>query len=766
MTPLPSQKLTEALRELDERLRGIPFQSLTATRNHLTSLSQWAFTTAQSDRLARAMQQLARSTDSPLDLYELLCGALGLPEGTPDAIAELSDVPQVVLCPCPGPLRRLPVPRRKPPGVAAGHSSPAAGRPDITSQRRLRHGKGHPVYNLHAYHTKVPPEAIVECLLRHSAPGDIVFDGFCGSGMTGVAAQWCGDADTLSGLGYTIDEAGQIWQPTTSDENPGRRSTAPVGRLGARQALLADLSPAATFIASALNTPADTDRLAARGNDILTRLADQWSWLYRTWHNDEERGRPAPAPWHELQQAVASGTSAEELADQFRSARAKGSPLANVERFVWSDVFGCPACGARFTFHEAAVDADSGRVARSFPCPDCGLEQPKRLWERPVCHVDDPVLGRSVPMAEQELVYVEYRWEGQRFGKRPDALDRQLAAAAIRFVPAESVPRVELFAGKETSRNRRLGITHVHHFYTWRNLLILAALHAECRTDRHLRFWFSSHLANLSRLNRYRPDVTFPYNPLSGTYYIGSRTAESNPWTAYRHKLSKLTRTLRPLRRSQQVECRSLTACHLPPRSVDYVFTDPPFGGNLAYAELNLLCEAWLGVRTRRVAEAVENRAAGKSVADYQAQLAACFESYYRVLKPGRMMTLLFHHTQAEVWAALQSAVWEAGFELVSIGFLDKGLDTFKQSQSAGSVKHDLLIDLRKPRRRPAARQPLQPGRPDEVWAWLDAEAATWGDAPPEPSSLYGRAVAHLMQQGKTVPVSAGEFYRQLMRRV
>ena len=54
-------------------------------------------------------------------------------------------------------------------------------------------GKTDPIYNAHSYHTKVPHKAIMHYILHYTNPGDLVFDGFCGSGMTGVATQMCGD---------------------------------------------------------------------------------------------------------------------------------------------------------------------------------------------------------------------------------------------------------------------------------------------------------------------------------------------------------------------------------------------------------------------------------------------------------------------------------------------------------------------------------------------------------------------------------------------
>jgi hypothetical protein len=59
----------------------------------------------------------------------------------------------------------------------------------------IKEGENDPIYNAHSYHTKVPHKAIMRYILHYTKPGDIVFDGFCGTGMTGVAAQMCGAPD-------------------------------------------------------------------------------------------------------------------------------------------------------------------------------------------------------------------------------------------------------------------------------------------------------------------------------------------------------------------------------------------------------------------------------------------------------------------------------------------------------------------------------------------------------------------------------------------
>ena len=62
-------------------------------------------------------------------------------------------------------------------------------RPPFASD--IKEGKNDPIYNAHSYHTKVPPRGIIPYILHYTEPGDLILDPFCGSGMTGVAAQMC-----------------------------------------------------------------------------------------------------------------------------------------------------------------------------------------------------------------------------------------------------------------------------------------------------------------------------------------------------------------------------------------------------------------------------------------------------------------------------------------------------------------------------------------------------------------------------------------------
>ena len=62
-------------------------------------------------------------------------------------------------------------------------------------------GKNNTIYNAHSYHTKVPYKAIMRYILHYTKPGDIIFDGFAGSGMTGLASEMCSDIKEIKELG-------------------------------------------------------------------------------------------------------------------------------------------------------------------------------------------------------------------------------------------------------------------------------------------------------------------------------------------------------------------------------------------------------------------------------------------------------------------------------------------------------------------------------------------------------------------------------------
>lgn len=106
----------------------------------------------------------------------------GFPIGTDEDIIALSDAPFYTACPNPFIEDFI-----KEYGTPYDEATDDYHREPFSDD--VEENKHDLIYNIHGYHTKVPPKAIQTYIQHYTSPGDIVFDGFSGSGMTGVAAQ-------------------------------------------------------------------------------------------------------------------------------------------------------------------------------------------------------------------------------------------------------------------------------------------------------------------------------------------------------------------------------------------------------------------------------------------------------------------------------------------------------------------------------------------------------------------------------------------------
>ena len=183
------------------------------------------------------------------------------------------------------------------------------------------------------------------------------------------------------------------------------------------------------------------------------------------------------------------------------------------------------------------------------------------------------------------------------------------------------------------------GVYYIHQLYTDRTLFLLSKLWERCTTFN--RFCITNSIArNLTKLNRF---VVNKYHmngringPLTGTLYVPSEIVEQNIFDLLEVKHSPEVEELN-LSNAIQVG-DALHNKTLQDNSVDYIFTDPPFGDNIMYSELNRITEAWLKVLTNVKDEAIANKTQKKTVTDYMILMQTAFQDYYRILKH------LFHY--------------------------------------------------------------------------------------------------------------------------
>jgi DNA modification methylase len=633
-------------------------------------------------------------------------------------------------------------------------------------------GKNDPIYNAHSYHTKVPHKAIMRYILQYTDPGNIVFDGFCGTGMTGVAAQLCGDQAVVESLGYRVDKDGTIKLPITDEK--GKTVWKSFSKLGSRLAIQNDLSPAATFIAYNYNTPVDVKVFEQEAKRILNKVEEECGWMYRTLRTEVKRLRTEPPDaWAEKIKACKD-------TDNLRAMLSSQHPsLGTINYTVWSDVFICPECTQEVVFWEVAVDKKAGKVKPEFPCPHCQAMLTKRRMDRAWVTRFDKAINQTIRQAKQVPVLINYSVDKKRYEKKPDPFDLAVIEKIEQLDIPFWFPTNKIQEGDKTGEPLHIGINHVHHFYTKRNLWVLAAyFSALCTTPLGKRLLpiLTGGLLGLTKLQRFKPGTTFPNMILSGTLYIGSLIRE---WTAHKWlngKLRSFSRALSNRSPSGEIATQSSTCGFCIAQRVDYIFTDPPFGSNLMYSELNFIWESWLKVFTNNKPEAIENITQGKRLLDYQQLMTRCFQEYNRVLKPGRWMTVEFHNSKNSVWNAIQESLQHAGFVIADVRTLDKQQGSFNQITQAGAVKQDIIISAYKPNSGLEQRFKLEAGTEKGVWDFIrshtrqlpvfvskDAQAEVIAER--QNYLLFDRMVAFHVQRGVTIPLSASEFYAGLAQR-
>jgi len=609
-------------------------------------------------------------------------------------------------------------------------------------------GKNDPIYNAHSYHTKVPHKAIMRYILHYTEPGDVVFDGFCGTGMTGVAAQLCGDKKTVESMGYRVTDDGAIYEGDKL-----------VSQLGARKAVLNDLSPAATFIAYNYNTPVDIAAFEREAKRILEEVEEECGWMYETTHTD-------------------------------------GKTKGRIKYTVWSDVFLCPNCGTEMIFWDVAVKKEKAEILESWNCPQCSTILAKSTKkEEGAQKVDiaqevifDPLIGETVYKKKQVPVLIHYSVGSKRFEKRPDAADLSLFKETEGTEISYDYPSLPMMlVGKKWGDTWRAGvhsgITHVHQFYTKRDLSVISAFIDKAKKNQFslyqsLMLVVTSLLLYSSHLSRWR--LENKSGPLSGTLYISSTTMPLDALTIMPGRIKRIAAAKKSLvgfgEKSLITTMSSTKLENILDSSIDYVFIDPPFGGNLMYSELSFLWEAWLQVITNSKSEAIVNDSQKKKIFDYQLLMENSFREFYRALKPGRWMTVEFHNSANSVWNSIQESLLRAGFMIADVRTLDKQQGTFKQVTSSSAVKQDLIISAYKPNDNLEERFRLEAGTSDGAWDFVRyhltqlPRVVEKNDeievvAERQDFLLFDRMVAFHIQRGASVPLSAGEFYAGLKQK-
>ncbi len=561
-------------------------------------------------------------------------------------------------------------------------------------------GKNDPLYEAFSCHTKVPPKAIQAYIEHYCPPNGVVMDGFCGSGMTGLAA-----------------------------------------RLSGRKAVLFDLSPAATAIAAGYTLPVARDDLQAAAQELIKNLKVQCAWLYEV--------------------------------------STDGSMPATLDYMIWSEQYRCANCQAEFLFADIGFNFETSGTVDVLHCPACDAQIDSDHLERCLDHT-----GKTI----EKPVRVKYLSRKRNAERTLDVQDlellKRIETEPLPFLVPEdymmNIPPGDKGWGDMWRRGYHSGMWKVSDFFYKRTLWCLAAvldqvekLDVPPNVRTVLRTAVVNSSGNMTRMRRAYQGVL----PL--VLYMPRMRREVNVIEALETKLERLVNLLGELPQVSAVAVSTQSSTHLtnlPSASIDYIFTDPPFGDNIIYSEVNFIWESLLRAYTAQESEAIMSRYQGKRLLEYQGLMTACFSEFCRVLKPGRWMTVEFHNSKNSIWNAIQDALQAAGFVVADVRILDKQQGSFKQVSTAGAVKQDLVISAYKPSQRLEQNFELNAGSEAAVWefvrehlshlpVYVEKENHLEVVAERQNYLLFDRMVAYHVQHQVAIPLSASEFYAGLVQR-
>ncbi len=506
------------------------------------------------------------------------------------------------------------------------------------------------LYHTFPYPTKISAESIAVSIACSTRPGDTVLDAFAGSGSTGMAALLCQ---------HPTEQMLRLAQ---------RLGVEP--QWGARNAVLYEIGTYASFATRTLLNHLPAVEFRAAADAFLQAAAELAETAYET---PDDAGQPG------------------------------------VLRYaIWSEILQCPACGRELSYFDHAMSRDPAAFHKRILCPHC--RRVHRVEDLPFVTEPhwDPLLRREIVRKKRVPAWIYGSTGGRNWDRRATGADLEAVQTFCANAPLTDAPK-EIQWGELHRGGYHFGITHLHHFYTDRNYMVMSRLWAlagqfpERQADALkllLLSYNATHCTLMTRVVAKKNARDFALTGAqSGVLYISKAPVEKNILWGLRRKARSFEKAyglLEGCTGTVTVHNQSSARMAEGDGSIDFAFTDPPFGDFIPYAEVNQINELWLDRVTDRTGEVIISASQHKDLTTYQQMLTQVFGEVYRVLKPQRCACVVFHAAKAAVWRAFKGAVDGAGFHIAQTNILDKTQSSFKQTVSEGSVQGDPLFLLQK----------------------------------------------------------------------
>lgn len=430
----------------------------------------------------------------------------------------------------------------------------------------------------------------------------------------------------------------------------GCGSTAIVAALAGRRVIAGDVAPSAMKIACGYCNDHPFPELRKIRNVVCNRIWERIAWLY-------------------------------ELVDKY------------VRSIVVAESFRCVKC-----FRVVSV-GELGIEEQHESCPHCG----DPLKTRTMTYIKGSAAPYLIQLQDRPLSnrggLSFIVGHSLKYDRSVSALYREIEKANEEGLPPDRpIPQRLIDLG---GRLQSTGTVRVSQLFSKRQRLILSAMKQvigefDCSSGarRSLEFLFSAILLNSTQMYRARKK-----GGVAGAYYLPPVRREIDSFRAFAEKYDDLLRVEESYPASG-ITGKVLLTCQsagdlagIPANSIDYIFTDPPYADTMPFGSLNAIYDYWWNTET----DYVEVEAIGENWARV---MAAFFREAYRVMKPGRWVSVCYHDTSEGTWALMQDLAAQAG--LVADGArhavgIDARQKAYQQTVADKVTKRDLVINFRKP---------------------------------------------------------------------
>lgn len=504
--------------------------------------------------------------------------------------------------------------------------------------------------NTFPYPTKISPEAIAVYIACMTKPGDTVLDAFSGSGSTGIGALLC--------------------------EHPTEQMKILAKRFGVeptwgkRNAVLYEIGTYASFATKTLLNGLSASKYKEAVDSFVEEARKLLGTVYAAVDPEGQKGE--------------------------------------MRHVIWSDILICPTCNGEISYFEYGTTRNPVSFVDQITCPHCG--QRHSVADMPFATEEhfDRVLKAKVERKKRIPAWIYGTTNGRNWDRAANETDIAEYHELEESINVSSDSK-SIAWGELRRAGYHFGINYLHQFYTTRNYAVMLRLWNLAETypasiadalKLLLLSYNATHCTLMTRVVAKKNSKDFVLTGAqSGVLYISKIPVEKNILLGLKRKSKPFYDAYSQLEKctgSVVVHNASSASMAEDDNSIDFVFTDPPFGDYIPYAEVNQINELWLQTQTKRADEVIISASQNKGISEYQSMLSVVFGEIQRVLKKEGHAAVVFHAAKAKVWEAFNKAITGAGMQVVFSSILDKKQASFKQIVSDGSVQGDPLFLLQK----------------------------------------------------------------------